>query len=148
MHSEELRNLSGDDWIFLLFDTSADVFVARVAQFFTLRERCHGHKNLWLTTSHVMDAHRIPTFFSLHSLYRTQDFKGSPPHPGFGHSEVSLVSFSTFYIKNTLLVVVFLLISCAFTVVNLWVHFYHFVICSPPPPHPPTTPSTLNVVQK
>lgn len=31
---------------------------------------------------------------------------------------------------------VFLLISCAFTVVNLWDHFYHFVIWSSTPPHP------------
>lgn len=37
--------------------SSADVCFARGAQFFTLRERCHGH-NLRLTTSHVVDADR------------------------------------------------------------------------------------------
>lgn len=47
---------------FLFIKTSADVFVllARVAQFFTLREWCHGHKTSDITTSHVMDADRTP----------------------------------------------------------------------------------------
>lgn len=44
-----------------------DVCFVRGAQFFTLREWCHGH-NLRLTTSHIMDADRM--FSAL-----TQDFK-------------------------------------------------------------------------
>lgn len=71
--------------------------------------------------------------------HRTQDFKGLPPQTldtqrfwvfFFFFS----VFFATLFIKKKKLVVVFLSISCAFTVVNLWVHLYHFVICSSTPP--------------
>lgn len=60
------------NWVVLFkYQCWCSMCFARGAQFFTLREWCHGH-NLRLTSSLVVDADRM--FPAL-----TRDFKGSPP---------------------------------------------------------------------
>lgn len=106
-------------FFFLFIKISADVFVllARVAQFFTLREWCHGHKTSDITTSHFMDADRTPPPFPWHS--RLWRFAST-----FGDAEVCL--FALLKKKQHNLLVVVFQISCALTIVHFWAHFYHF----------------------
>lgn len=73
LRSECLWNFYGMSELSCFFEYQCwcSMCFARGAQFFTLREWCHGH-NLRLTSSLVVDADRM--FSAL-----TQDFKGSPP---------------------------------------------------------------------